>query len=130
MSYCRWSSDNGRCDVYVYEDASGGWTTHVAARRRLFAAIPALPISWAGKGDDWKGRLMRRLWAWSYQFNMWMVGLIPLRDTKLPYNGATFNDPTPLACAVRLIELRRIGYNVPQRAIDALVEEHAQSQSP
>lgn len=29
MSYCRWSSDNFKCDVYVYADVSGGWTTHV-----------------------------------------------------------------------------------------------------
>ena len=27
MSYCRWSRDGS--DLYCYEDASGGWTTHV-----------------------------------------------------------------------------------------------------
>lgn len=29
MSYCRWSTDDGRSDVYVYHDIRGGWTTHV-----------------------------------------------------------------------------------------------------
>ena len=33
MSYCRWSSDFGECDVYVYESDSG-WQTHVAIRHR------------------------------------------------------------------------------------------------
>lgn len=33
MSYCRFSSDGFNCDVYVYEDCAGGWTTHVAANR-------------------------------------------------------------------------------------------------
>lgn len=27
MAYCRWSTPD--CDVYVYEDVMGGWTTHV-----------------------------------------------------------------------------------------------------
>ncbi len=33
MSYCRWSSDNTNCDLYCYEDCSGGFTTHVAGFR-------------------------------------------------------------------------------------------------
>jgi hypothetical protein len=28
MSYCRW---NDECDVYVYEDCRGGWTTSVTS---------------------------------------------------------------------------------------------------
>jgi hypothetical protein len=31
LSYCRWSSDNFRCELYCYQDTCGGWTTHVAA---------------------------------------------------------------------------------------------------
>ena len=37
MSYCRWSCDSFRCDIYAYE-AHGGWTIHVAVRKR---EIPA-----------------------------------------------------------------------------------------
>ena len=36
MSYCRFSSDDWQCDVYVYADVAGGWTTHVAAVRFVF----------------------------------------------------------------------------------------------
>jgi hypothetical protein len=30
MAFCRWSND---CDVYCYEDSSGGFTTHVSGRK-------------------------------------------------------------------------------------------------
>lgn len=33
MTYCRWSDDSFRCDLYCYQDTSGGWTTHVALYR-------------------------------------------------------------------------------------------------
>ena len=32
MSYCRWSSDDFRCDLYIYESAAG-FVIHVAANR-------------------------------------------------------------------------------------------------
>lgn len=41
MSYCRFSSDNCKSDVYVY-DGSEGITIHVAASR-LIGYIPKLP---------------------------------------------------------------------------------------
>jgi hypothetical protein len=37
MSYCRWSSNDFQCDVYVYEDVAGGWTTHVACNRVVYS---------------------------------------------------------------------------------------------
>ena len=33
MSYCRFSSEDFSCDVYVYDDAMGGTTVHVAGNR-------------------------------------------------------------------------------------------------
>jgi hypothetical protein len=33
MSYCRWSSDGMKCDVYVYEDVSGGFTYMFTLRK-------------------------------------------------------------------------------------------------
>jgi len=33
MSYCRFSSNNWDCDVYVYESGYVGFVTHVASRR-------------------------------------------------------------------------------------------------
>ncbi|MDX8355677.1 hypothetical protein [Cognatiyoonia sp. IB215182] len=33
MAYCKWSDDNGYCDVYVAGDLKRGWTTRVAVKR-------------------------------------------------------------------------------------------------
>lgn len=143
MSYCRFSSDNWHCDVYVYEDVSGGWTTHVAGRRRLFPPIPDVPImrmpSFGGRWDrerrrmaypsQWHAlaaRIVFGFWAfWHNRVHMLSVRLIPLRPIGLHFDGETFNDPTPVECAERLEWLRSLGYIVPQDVIDALHEEHA-----
>lgn len=141
MSYCRWSSMNWRCDVYVYEDCSGGWTTHVAGKRRRIQPIPNLPIDLLPRlGGEWdenthKVRYPSR-WHWlaakiiygfaTFWYNrvhMASLKLIPLRPIGLPNDGECFNDPTPGECAARLEQLRVAGYIVPQRAIDALREE-------
>lgn len=96
MSYCRFSSDNFKSDVYVYADIAGGWTTHVAHSR--------LTKPWNGSCDD---------------------ALLELRfkPIGLPMDGQMFNDPTPSACADRLRELRQMGYHVPQFAIDHLMQD-------
>lgn len=117
MSYCRWSSDDFQCDVYVYEDCCGGWTTHVAEKRRI--PVEKFP----------KEVSMSNIKKWikrNEKVNK-IIDKSPLVKIGLPYDGETFNDPTPRDCANRLIELREIGYNVPQYAIDALLEEADES---
>lgn len=36
MAYCRWSSNDFQCDLYVFADVGGGYTTHVAGSRYVF----------------------------------------------------------------------------------------------
>lgn len=110
MAYCRWSD----CDVYVYEDVSGGWTTHVAARRN--AAGKAPPIDWTSEETTLS----------SYQtHNKWHEENTEYVDLKMPSAGKSFNDPSPGECADRLEALRAEGFDVPQYAIDELREEAA-----
>ena len=140
MSYCRWSSMNWRCDVYVYDDVAGGWTTHVAGRRRIFPPIPDLPLHRLPRFGGVYSRDERRViypsrwhagaahalftvWAWWHRLSMWTVGKIPLRPIGLPFDGETFSDDTAADCADRLEWLRGLGYIVPQYAIDALRSE-------
>lgn len=147
MSYCRWSSMNWRCDVYTYEDVMGGWTTHVAGRRRVIPPIPDIlggQVSmamhrWSGCTWDkesrelvypsrWRRFVYVDLWCrlsgfWHSRLHMGSLHLIPLRPIGLPFDGETFNDPTPTECADRLEWLRGLGYIVPQYAIDALRSE-------
>lgn len=146
MSYCRWSSDFGQCDVYVYEDVFGGWTTHVAARRLKHeppAELRAMPCT---TGEEWLA-LHHAEQAWRDSLPSKKIpctyatpdggttpGVMRLpKDSEYldlstigPQAGQTYNDPTPGACADRLEALRRAGFNVPQSAIDRLREEAAE----
>lgn len=154
MSYCRWSSMNWGCDVYVYEDCDvyvyedcdGGWTTHVAGRRRIFPPIPDLLGSrhsmwlhrWSGCTLDrntmkmvyprrWRGAVykawLRFAACWHRLVHQASLDLIPLRPIGLPHDGESFNDDTAADCADRLRFLKAIGYIVPQHAIDELRRE-------
>lgn len=111
MSYCRWNSDNFMCDVYVYADCYGGWTTHVAAKKRIIPPIPEPSYSMFTKvTGEWNA-----------------VAIIPLRKIGGPHDGESFNDDTAGKCAERLLYLRTVGYSVPQYAIDALQEEQQEN---
>lgn len=116
MSYCRWSSDDFQCDVYVYEDVMGGFTTHVAGMRKtlLKDQIPELVPFDQNNIEVWLGRenKVREL-----------LEKIELKPIGLEHDGESFNDEDAESCAGRLIMLRDCGYNVPQYAIDALLEE-------
>lgn len=87
MSYCRFSSDDGKSDVYVYHSVQGGYVTHVAGRRST------------GKGAN------------EYE------------NINLPHAGAEFTDDGPALVKARLLELRELGYHIPQAAIDRLQRE-------
>lgn len=144
MSYCRWSTNHFECDVYVYEHAYGGWTTHVAGRRRknklpdeIKALYPSMDV-----GPDEFGR---RMMAYSNAEREWTKSqphfVVMGKDTKrnpipmyflaaseydplpAPWAGQTYMDPTPGECAARLQVLQGLGFQVPDFAIKALMEE-------
>lgn len=113
MSYCRWSSDNWQCDVYCYEDFSGGFTIHVAGVRVL-GDIPKTPVMT-------KENMAEYLAA--HQAQMEFLKTAKHACIGLPHDEEEFNEATAAACADRLEMLRSVGYHVPQYAIDALREE-------
>jgi hypothetical protein len=150
VSYCRWSSDFGECDVYVYADVSGGWTTHVAGRKLKHLmpdAIKAMYPSW--NEPDAADRYMafhkaEQEWRDSLPHDehpcmvydpetkqkkpsttKWVKDS-EYADLPEPYGGESYNDPSPGECAERLEDLRKAGLRVPQYAIDALREEQAE----
>lgn len=146
MSYCRFSSMNWMCDVYVYEDVSGGWTTHVAGNRKIFPPIPDIiggKLStffhgWSGVHWDKESKslvypntrraIIYRAWSrfvsfWHSKIHLGLMRLIPSRSIGLKYDGETFNHATSEECAEWLIELKTMGYKVPQYAIDSLNSE-------
>ena len=44
---------------------------------------------------------------------------------NLPHDGKTFTDDSPQECADTLLMLRAAGYQIPQFAVDSLLEEAA-----
>lgn len=112
MSYCRWSSDDYQCDVYVYE-GFGGWVTHVASRRPVFSSELPPPTS-MNDVDYFVERC---------QIVLKMLDQAKLEPIGLKHDGETFVDNSPKECAETLEYLQSVGYNVPQYAIDALKSE-------
>ncbi|MDS9784703.1 hypothetical protein [Pseudomonas aeruginosa] len=115
MSYCRWSSDDFQCDVYVYESVAGGFVTHVAANRVVFKdELPALVPFEPEYVDQFLAR---------HNQVMAIVDAADRVRIGLPHDGDSFDDADQEACADRLEYLKGLGYVVPQYVIDALREE-------
>lgn len=145
MSYCRWSSEHGECDVYVYVDVAGGWTTHVAERRRKNRYPDEIKALYPREEDpDFDEKLSayeaaEKEWLKSQPHETIMakdengaaVPMYLLADSEFialpaPEAGQSFHDATPGECADRLERLRARGLNCPQYAIDALRKEQAE----
>ena len=117
MSYCRWSSDNWRSDVYCYENVSGAWTTHVA-KGRYREPIPQEPdLGLFDNGlspDEWMKR---------HQTVMDYLETCGTDPIGLPHDGETFDDENAEAMLERLKMLRGAGYRVPEYVFETLQAE-------
>jgi hypothetical protein len=117
MAYCRWSSMNWRCDLYCYEDVSGGWTTHVAGRRRV-GEIP---------DDRFADFVAKKITVEEYmalhRAQMDALEKTQLVDIDLPHAGETFSDPTLEAFKDRLLYLRGVGYVFPDHVLEEIDAE-------
>lgn len=112
MAYCRFSSDDFRSDVYVYESESG-WVTDVASVRYTIdpsALPPPVPLT-PDMADAWLAR---------HQVVMGLVADAAVAPIGLSHDGAHFLDRTPGACAARLRGLTTAGYRVPEGVVEAL----------
>lgn len=120
MSYCRWSSANWMCDLYCYEDSSGGWTTHVASNRRLEA-----PPS--DRYEDFlDGRITPEEFTALHRAQLDALERIPLVSIDLPHVGETFNDTSLEEFKERLLMLRTAGYIFPDYVLDDVDREIAE----
>ena len=115
MSYCRWSSDNWKCDVYCYEDCSGGWTTHVASQKHVDVPEANFPEENTKEAKD--------KWAKEMKEQMKHLETCTMRPIGLAYDGETFNDPTLEEFKERLTMLKEAGYNVPAYVFETIDDE-------
>lgn len=115
MSFCRWSSDNWHCDLYCYEDSSGGITTHVA-HNRVIGEIPEAPMSLIMDGKYKKFlKLHKKQMAFLEEAKHEKIGL--------PHDGLSFNDLDYVSFLVRLQQLREAGYNFPNYVFEIVREQ-------
>ena len=126
MSYCRWSSLNGYCDAYVYADINGGWTTHIAGRRRVagvlsdgFDLLGAIPAD----ADHEAASVHPAIKLWTEQHRLAMAQDLDFIDIDHPEAGNSFNHDTPSECADNLERLQREGFIIPNSVISDLREE-------
>jgi hypothetical protein len=121
MSYCRWSTDDHQCDVYVYEGHEG-WTVHVAGKRRVLAEAPPDPVPptdlMTPTGVERFMDRQRRLHAILDRSELVPIGL--------SHDGQTLITDTPGECADLLVELAAEGYRLPAEVIDELRTEQAE----
>lgn len=118
MSYCRWSSDNWKCDLYCYEGHA--FITHVAGRRRV-GHIP---------DDRWEdfvlGRITAEEYAKLHSEQMEAVAACGFEDITLPHAGETFEDGDLESFKERLLYLRGLGYHFPDYVLETIDNELAE----
>lgn len=123
MSYCRWSSDDWRSDVYAYADVSGGYRIHVAATRYKidYDKLPPqveVPDPLPPKDDPfWQTYLDR------YRALQQAVDEAERVDINGPYDGRTYSVTFPEEALAKLMDLRAAGYYVPEYALEELRKE-------
>jgi len=117
MSYCRFSSDSFKSDVYCYANVRGGYTTHVAAFKAKGEMPEQPPVPKAGD----EGALQK--WMVYRQAVSAFIVSAERAPLGLPHDGKTFNDPDLHSFKERLLGLRAVGYHVPDSALQRIQEE-------
>lgn len=118
MAYCRWSSLDYGCDIYLYADVNGGYTCHVASKKRV-AAEPCPPLPThkeleAMSVEEFRAILQaQRDWAEE-------ADLIPI---GMEYDGKSFYSYDRDEMVEILKKLKRVGYRMPEWLIDEIANE-------
>ena len=115
MSYCRFSSDNWKSDVYIYYGKEG-YTVHVA-QYRYTGEIPSLPDILETPTEEYHK---------AYLAQMEAVNSSPKEKIKSELAGATltFEDPEALIQALRNMQ-RGEGIHVPEYVFEAIRQDIA-----
>lgn len=118
MAFVRWSSDDHKSDVYAYEHVNGYFALHVAGRKRVGEIVPSPCPSTIQTDPDWWEKYR------AYQASLDACELVPI---GLPHDGETFELATLEALRDKLLELKAVGYYVPDWCIESINEELKES---
>lgn len=116
MSYCRWSSMNHQCDLYVFADVSGGYTCHVAGMKRVSdVPCPEMPERW------WELPVEKFMELHQAQSD-WVdsTKLVPI---GLPHDGESYYSQPRDTMVETLKMLKEAGYNMPGDLIETIAAE-------
>lgn len=116
MSYCRFSSDNWKSDVYVYE-SDNGFVIHVAGARYTTEIPNVPPMPSGGTYEEWKE------WFNLHNKQMKAVSSAPTKTIGGDYDSQTFICETAEETLDKLKDIKEHGYNVPDFAFESLKEE-------
>lgn len=113
MSYCRWSTDDYMCDLYVYDSVSGGIAIHIATNRLTYKEPLPDSVSYLDIGafmarNEKVGK---------------MVDEADRVKIDLPYAGESWDGLSNDEAIEFLIELRQLGYRFPEHVIGMIQEE-------
>lgn len=116
MSYCRWSSDNFKCDVYAYESCYGGFEIHIASARYV-GEIPEVDSKLLNNKKQHK-KFISQLNAQSE-----FLETCKTEEIKLKHSGENFNVDTVQELGEKLIELKKLGYHIPEYVFERISKE-------
>lgn len=117
MSYCRFSSDNWKCDIYMYE-GNCGWTIHVATKKPIGDVPPLLPMPGVNHTRE---ELNAFIESWHTQ-QRWLE-TCKYKSIELPSDGESFYNLPLDEAYEKLIELKGEGYWIPDDVLVAVKEE-------
>jgi hypothetical protein len=115
MSYCRWSSDNWRCELYCYE-SNDGFVTHIASNK-IVGDVPEELNIIDTPYEEW---IVSRKAAQKF------MNTAERRNIGLEHDGETFVDEDLDTFLLRLLYLRKVGYKFPDYVIDEVRAEIAE----
>lgn len=117
MSYCRFSSDNFKSDVYVYESCYGGWDLHVASNR-IVSELPPVPYFFEVEAGEW----MR-----AHNAQREALKTAERESIGGEYDGESYNFCTLDECYQFLNILSENGYHVPENSLKCIEAEMRQN---
>lgn len=116
MSYCRWSSMDHACDLYVYSDVNGGYTCHVANGKRVAGEpCPSMPEKW------WE-LPVEEFMAAAQKQSEWVdkTKVVPI---GLPHDGESYYSLDRDTMVDTLKMLKEAGYKMPDDLIETIASE-------
>ena len=109
MSYCRWSTNDFNCDLYVYQ-AEDGYVIHVAGNR-VVGTVPPVPDILETNAEEW---------VEAYNKQSEFLEEASREPIALRYVGESFYKLTKEACIEKIKELRKLGYIMPDKLEESI----------